>query len=305
MEQNKPALISIIVIMVFLFLLTSIFLLISGMIDPGIILRGHINDIKKTNDETKTKSTRIRQLGYIREYKICDTCYLVRPSRSTHCGTCNNCVFRFDHHCPWIGTCVGARNYPYFFIYLCFLNLNQIFTGVVCIAVIIIKIVKNLKKDNDNDNDKNKILKQSFGEIIISLYIFIYICITMIFTTGLLFFHIRMVVNNITTKEELKKFFKNPFGNLYQRSKSINIKSIIFPKKSKMALIDIFNYNKNMFELQKEYWKKKNEERKRKEQEKKEKEEEEKEEEEKEQEKEQDKKDDILNEKDIKISIKI
>ena len=251
MKENKPALIAILVIMIFLFLLSSFFLFISGMVDPGIILRGHINDIKKCNDEYKTKSTRIRQLGYVREYKICDSCYLVRPLRSTHCNTCNNCVLRFDHHCPWIGTCVGLRNYPYFFIYLCILNINQIFTGIVSIVIIIIRIANNLKKGNE----KNKILKQTFSEIIVTLYIFIYICITMIFTTGLLIFHIRMVANNITTKEELKKFFINPFGNPYQRNKSFNFKSIIFPKKPKMGLIDILNYNKNMNELQNKYYK--------------------------------------------------
>jgi uncharacterized protein YcsI (UPF0317 family) len=104
--------------MIFLFLISCFFLFTSAMIDPGIMLRGHINDTKKTNDEYKSKPIYIRQLGYIREYKICDTCYLIRPLRSTHCNTCDNCVIRFDHHCPWIGTCVGMRNYSYFlFIY--------------------------------------------------------------------------------------------------------------------------------------------------------------------------------------------
>lgn len=241
--------------MIVLFLLSCFFLFTSAMIDPGIMLRGHINDTKKTNDEYKSASIYIRQLGYIREYKICETCYLIRPLRSTHCNVCDNCVIRFDHHCPWIGTCVGRRNYPYFFIYLCFLNLLQIFTGIMCIVDIIMKILDNLKnKENLYDNyNNNKIIKLSFSEIIISLYIFIYICITMIFTTGLLIFHIRMVVNNITTKEELKKFFKNPFGNPYQRNKSFNFSSIIFPKMAKKSLVDILKYNKKMFDEQKKF----------------------------------------------------
>ena len=224
------------------------------MIDPGIMLRGHINDTKKTNDEYKSKPIYIRQLGYIREYKICETCNLIRPLRSTHCNVCNNCIIRFDHHCPWIGTCVGFRNYAYFFIYLCILNLQQIFTGVVCIVYVIMKIVNNLKDDDlKNQYNKNLLLKISFADSLISLYIFIFICITMIFTAGLLIFHARMVISNTTTKEELKKFFKNPFGNPYSRNKGFNFKSIIFPKRPKMSLVNIFDYNKKMFDEQNKY----------------------------------------------------
>lgn len=88
-----------------------------------------------------------------------------------------------------------------------------------------------------------------------SLYLIIYVLLTMIFTTGLLFYHIRIVKNDMTTKEELKKFFKNPFGNPYQRSTKSDFNSIIFPKISKKSLIDILNINKEMYEKQKEYFK--------------------------------------------------
>ncbi|KXN92539.1 putative palmitoyltransferase ZDHHC20 [Leucoagaricus sp. SymC.cos] len=44
-------------------------------------------------------------------------CYrdqLVRPHRAHHCRNCGTCVLKFDHHCPWIGQCVGARNHKFF-----------------------------------------------------------------------------------------------------------------------------------------------------------------------------------------------
>ena len=239
--------------MLILFFLSSFFLFKSGLIDSGILLRGNLTDIQMENKNCRSKPTRLRQLGYIREYKICDTCYIVRPLRSTHCGICDNCIYRFDHHCPWIGTCVGKRNYPYFFIFLILLNLFQVYTAAVCIAHIVIKIL-NIKNNiiSDTKKKKDSIL---VGSVIMSLYLIIYVLLTMIFTTGLLFYHIRIVKNDMTTKEELKKFFKNPFGNPYQRSTKSDFNSIIFPKISKKSLIDILNINKEMYEKQKEYFK--------------------------------------------------
>ena len=233
--------------MFLLLLLSSYFLILSGIKDPGIMIRNNSSDIVDTNKIQKEKIIKIRQLGYVSIYKICDTCNLIRPLRSTHCNVCNNCVIRFDHHCPWIGTCVGTQNYPYFFIYLCFLNLTQIFTALFCIILIIL----NLKNNSIGE------IQVRFKKSIMFIYIFIYVCITIIFSFELLIFHIRLILNNTTTKEELKKLFKNPFGKQYKRNKSLNFKNILFPRIAKMSLIEILKYNKKMLDHQQKYKNKK------------------------------------------------
>ncbi len=45
---------------------------------------------------------------------FCPFCEIVRSPSTRHCVICNRCVERYDHHCPWIDNCVGARNHGVF-----------------------------------------------------------------------------------------------------------------------------------------------------------------------------------------------
>lgn len=35
-------------------------------------------------------------------------------SDTRHCGRCNKCIPGYDHHCIYLNTCIGTRNYPLF-----------------------------------------------------------------------------------------------------------------------------------------------------------------------------------------------
>ncbi|ESS63554.1 hypothetical protein TCDM_08592 [Trypanosoma cruzi Dm28c] len=48
----------------------------------------------------------------------CRTCRLWQPLRAKHCDRCERCVRKYDHHCFWIGGCVGEANHPRFFFLL-------------------------------------------------------------------------------------------------------------------------------------------------------------------------------------------
>lgn len=56
-------------------------------------------------------------------YRWCATCRLWKPPRCSHCASCERCFLRYDHHCPWVGTCVGALNHRFFSSFLLFIGL--------------------------------------------------------------------------------------------------------------------------------------------------------------------------------------
>ena len=45
---------------------------------------------------------------------FCEFCKEYFPRDFYHCIDCGCCIERLDHHCPWIGRCIGAKNMKYF-----------------------------------------------------------------------------------------------------------------------------------------------------------------------------------------------
>ena len=48
------------------------------------------------------------------ESRTCVKCGWHKPSGCHHCSDCGRCVLGMDHHCYWLGGCVGKKNYASF-----------------------------------------------------------------------------------------------------------------------------------------------------------------------------------------------
>uniref|UniRef100_A0A8C1Z0H8 Palmitoyltransferase n=1 Tax=Cyprinus carpio TaxID=7962 RepID=A0A8C1Z0H8_CYPCA len=105
------------VLFVLLVLVSVLLYFAVSLMDPGFVLSDDcdlqftLGVAEETQDmiPQSTKSIRLRR---------CGRCLVQQPMRSKHCQTCQHCVRRYDHHCPWIENCVGERNHRWFVLYL-------------------------------------------------------------------------------------------------------------------------------------------------------------------------------------------
>ncbi|XP_023381245.1 palmitoyltransferase ZDHHC9 isoform X1 [Pteropus vampyrus] len=212
--QLSPA-IPVFAAMLFLFSMAT--LLRTSFSDPGVIPRALPDEaafiemeIEATNGavpQGQRPPPRIKNFqinNQIVKLKYCYTCKIFRPPRASHCSICDNCVERFDHHCPWVGNCVGKRNYRYFYLFILSLSLLTIYVFAFNIVYVALKSLKIGFLET---------LKETPGTVLEVLICFF----TLWSVVGLTGFHTFLVALNQTTNEDIKGSWtgKNRVQNPY------------------------------------------------------------------------------------------
>ena len=227
-----------------LLLISLIFCLFCIFSSPGILppnIDSSQNEVKKNYKNSsfpyKFKEKLILIRGQILKLKVCSTCLITRPLGSTHCSKCNICIEKMDHHCPYVGNCLGLNNYKYFFYFICFFDIHTIFNFVICILRII--------------DFKKKI------EIIISSILAFINIITISFVSALIYNHTTYIILGETAYMRLKyKTLLILYGNKKNKGFKENCNKIFCRKYKPKQILKkelmfkpfiYFNIRKNKF----------------------------------------------------------
>ena len=200
----------VIILLVFFILLpyfnsnifSSIYIIVSAFVfilyislsfsNPGKMINNEYNDlldiVEKGNDAED----------------FCPYCLVKNNFRSKHCLICQNCIDEFDHHCFWVGNCIGKKNYKLFFIFLIYILLNTLYNIGVNIYYLATEIgTENIQEDNKAFPGfyfGNCFLYNNIFRIIVSISIFI-ICILFFIPLFNLF---RMQLNTALEKRQIR-----------------------------------------------------------------------------------------------------
>lgn len=118
--------------------------------DPQLRALDRDNGPKTVPELDKNKHSHVIENGK------CHLCNIYTSGRRTkHCGSCNKCVEKFDHHCKWLNHCIGARNYVAFIV--------SVVSAVLACLVIVIVASAELLLYNTDSTRVERYLKPMFS----------------------------------------------------------------------------------------------------------------------------------------------
>ncbi|KPA86239.1 hypothetical protein ABB37_00472 [Leptomonas pyrrhocoris] len=105
-------------------------LTLSVTLDPGVIPPAPLS-------EQPSGPATVVVDGKPVECKVCKTCHILRPPRSSHCKFCDVCVADYDHHCGVLGSCVAKRTFRFFGGFFIITTILALYVGIRSFAVVV------------------------------------------------------------------------------------------------------------------------------------------------------------------------
>uniref|UniRef100_UPI00358E3C4B palmitoyltransferase ZDHHC20-A-like isoform X2 n=1 Tax=Myxine glutinosa TaxID=7769 RepID=UPI00358E3C4B len=127
--------------------------------------------------------------------RYCEKCHLLKPDRCHHCSTCEMCILKMDHHCPWVNNCVGFSNYKFFILFLAYALIYCVYIA----ATVMQYFLMFWKNTLQNTHAKFHILFLFFAAVIFGISVI-----------SLLGYHCWLVSKNRSTLEAFRApIFRN------------------------------------------------------------------------------------------------
>lgn len=116
--------------------------------------------------------------------------------RAHHWRSCNRCILKMDHHCPFMGNCIGYHNHKQFILFNFYISLAQIvYFVLLCFGI----------KWELYGSDK---VRLGLGYITPLVIVFLFGFATCSLWIG----HFTMALLNVTTLESYVSFYVRPFS---------------------------------------------------------------------------------------------
>jgi len=131
--------------------------------------------------------------------KKCNKCKAIKPLKTHHCKICQKCIYKMDHHCPWVNNCVGYYNQRHFILFL-------VYVGVGSAYSLLFHIVSGLYLWNHGGLPKD----EKAGVLVVTYMVFFIDLLFSMFSCILLLDQIDFLKENTTTidKKMNNKFEK-------------------------------------------------------------------------------------------------
>lgn len=142
---------------------------------------------------TSSDAASVNGSAQFQDIRFCRKCSQYKPPRTHHCSVCGRCVLKMDHHCVWVVTCVGARNYKYFLLFLLYTFMET----TLCTITLLPHFI-TFFKDIGQHSDSAIYLVTTFLAFVLNVAFALSLL-------GFLILHATLISSNATTIEAQEK----------------------------------------------------------------------------------------------------